>query len=144
MSGPAIAFLVVGVLLNLGGIVLALWQDVAPSLGRVLKASATVPLKMTSRISGVTSPRDGATLEEKVAYLLRQDREAQKVHNALAGRVEDLKRYTVKGFDDVWAKTKRHVEEKGTEALNLYRCHRICGAIFLTAGLLCLVAASFV
>ncbi len=172
MSGTAIALLVVGVLLNLGGIVLVRWQDVAPSKfgravsrgrevyrrlinrllrmlgrpprGRVLKASATLSLKMASRISGVKSLGDGATLEEKVAYLLRGDREAQEADNALAGRIEDLERDTVKRFDDAWAEMERYHEEKATEALNLHRGHRIWSSILLVAGLLCLVAAKFV
>ncbi len=171
VSGAAITLLFVGGMFQFGGILAVAWPDLIPwkerlsrwltdadrraknrlrrlfrrpPRTRTIPLSSSISLRASMSAAATVAVSDGAPLEDKVAFLLRRDQEAQQRENKVAARLNALEQEGPKRLDDARAELKRHYEEKLTEALNLHRGHRIWGAILLAAGLLCLVAASFV
>ncbi len=87
---------------------------------------------------------DGASLEDKVAFLLRRDQNAQQLENKVAARLNALEQEGPKRLDEVRAELKGHFEERRIEVLIRYRALRQAGAVLLAVGLICSIVANFV
>ncbi len=168
MSGDVVTLLVVGGMLEFGGIFALAWPDLVPWkervsgwMGRVYRKVAARLRRMFGRTPlelrwsddvrprvwpdlGVIEISEDATLEAKVAFLLSRDQAAQRAESVLQQRIGNLERAISRRLDEHRAEMMGHFSKKLTEALNRYRSLRILGAFLLAAGLLCLVAASFV
>jgi hypothetical protein len=90
---------------------------------------------------GYVSVGEGASPEEKIAYLLNRERWAQERISNLETRLADVES---KRLDELRAEVERHVSEAIAEAEGRYRPLRIGGGVALIAGLVCLSLAAFV
>jgi hypothetical protein len=163
--------LVVGGLLEFGGIVAIAWPDLLPwkertsrwissayrrttsrllrllgrrPPGRVFEVSGGASARVTSGAAVVTAVNEEATLEEKVAFLLRRDQKVQRDAEDLSVRIGDLEQGTPERLDEVRADLKDHFAERLAEALNRDRPLRIVGAFALGIGLTFTTLANFV
>ncbi len=171
MSSAAIALLFIGVGLQFVGIVALAWFDLIPwnerlsrwltdayrrAENRLRRLFRRPPRTRTASLSGSSLARfsasaaatvaisDGASLEDKVAFLLRQNREAQQLENKVAARLNALEQEGPKRLDAARAELKGHFEERLIEVLNRYRGLRQAGTVLLTVALICSIVASFV
>jgi uncharacterized protein YjeT (DUF2065 family) len=90
---------------------------------------------------GYVSVGEGASPEEKIAYLLNRDRWAQERISNLETRLADVES---RRLDELRAEVERHVSEAIAEAEGRYRPLRVGGGVTLIAGLVCLSLAAFV
>jgi enolase len=86
----------------------------------------------------------GASLEEKVAFLLRRDEEAQGAVNALAERVAAIEEQAPRQLEQLRGEMQAHVDQKIRAALDEYRELRVAGTVALGLGLACVTVANFV
>jgi hypothetical protein len=84
------------------------------------------------------------TLEEKVAFLLERDREAQRGHQAVTDRVGALEAKTPEQLEELRERMEAHVTRELTTALEDYRPLRVSGAVLLALGLSCVTVANFI
>ncbi len=171
MSNWATVLLALGVVSQFIGIVALGWPDFIPwkehlsrwltyacqrAENRLRRLFRRPPRTHTSSLSASFSARasvsgavtvavsDGASLEDKVAFLLRQDQKAQQLKNKVAARLNALEQEGPKRLDEVRAERKGHFEERVIVVLNRYRPLRQAGAVLLAVGLICLSVANFV
>jgi hypothetical protein len=85
-----------------------------------------------------------AIMEEKIAFLLQRDQEAQQAVNALTRRVEDLETAMPQRLEELRMGLEAHVASELTAALEAYRPLRVAGTFALAIGLICLTSANFV
>jgi len=100
-------------------------------------------ITMGGSVSAVVST-GAKTLEDKVEYLLRRDRDAQRAFNDLAGRVSLLETESPRRLAELRGQMEEHVGRELTAALEVYRPLRIIGVVALVVGLGCVTAASLV
>lgn len=67
----------------------------------VVEAGAAISAEAALSASGIVSIRDEATLEEKVAFLLRRDEESQRGANEFRDRLATLERESSKRLDEL-------------------------------------------
>jgi hypothetical protein len=96
------------------------------------------------RGSAMKSVAAGASLEEKVAFLLRRDEEAQGAVNALAERVAAIEEQAPRQLEQLRGEMQAHVDQKIRAALDEYRELRVAGTVALGLGLACVTVANFV
>jgi len=170
VSVVAATLLASGAILELGGIVLVGSPDLFP-YGRRLSAwlrrrfgwivnrvrrligrprvhttglGRPVLISRASSVSAVRSIREGAPLEDQVAFLLRRDQEAQRRENELSGRLTTLDEETGKRLEALRESMEQHVADSLTAAHEEYLPLRVLGVLLLVAGVGCLTAAAFV
>ena len=170
VTSTAVALFVCGALLELVGIVFVGSPDLFPAAGRISawigrRAAPTVnrllrllgrprihratlepgvvrvtgmPLYFTRRI------REGASLVEKVEYLLGRDQEAQERENDHDKRLTALEGETPERLEELRSAMELHVVDRLAAAHRAYLELRIFGAVLLAVGLGCATAANFV
>jgi hypothetical protein len=171
VRGLAITLLVVGGLLQFAGIVAIAWPDFLPWKERtsawlravhrraencvrhlfhrpesvvVQSGTATMALAASGRHSIIKGVPAEATIDEKVAFLLERDRQAQEAEQRLDADLDDLKREGEQRLDEARDAMEEHVETRLAKAHNEYRPLRIVGAFFLAVGIGCQVAGSII
>jgi len=112
--------------------------------GTAYEDSATVGLNITINSAAEVGFDPKATLEDKVAFLLRRNSESQKEMNALAQRVAAVETEAPKRAAELRAEMESHVARELAAAKEDYRIARISGAIVLGCGLALTTAANFV
>lgn len=108
------------------------------------KASLGAMLVMGTRATFEKNIKDEATLEEKVAFLLRRDKEAQSDVQALAHRFDDLETALDPRLDDLRDSMAAHV---GTSLEAVHRAYlplRRLGVVLLVVGLAMATSGNFV
>jgi hypothetical protein len=115
------------------------------ALGRrrahVVTAGAAIEASAALSAKAFVSPPEGASLEEKVEYLLGRERLAQDRFGSIEGRLADLES---RRLDELRNLLEAHVSEAITEAERRYRPLRVLGGFSLVAGLVCLSVANFI
>lgn len=172
MSAEAVALLTVGALLELIGVVALAWPDFLPWKRRtaawLLGVYARVEVRMrrllrmpppslTMQVSGaasislvstgaavITGPSADASVEEKIAFLLQRDQQAQRLENELARRLNDVSKTMTDRLDKLGSNLAEEHESKLAAALAEYRPLRILGTVLLAVGLACQVAANLI
>ena len=96
------------------------------------------------RASGIKGVGRDAIMEEKVAFLLQRDQEAQHAMNALVRRVEDIETAIPRELEELRKGVEAHVASELTAALEAYRPLRVAGTLALAVGLICVTTANFV
>jgi hypothetical protein len=167
MSAYAATLLATGIVLLAAGGYLSLSQDfhyreqravasLRRAWRRVMRLLGRKPPAQTISVGGaasfgmgmhgvsVSSVSARATADEKIAFLLRQDEEAQKAHQALAKRVTDLERDLLRRVEAVKDELARQHDEKLDAALARYRRRRVAGAMCSVAGAVFLALFSLV
>jgi hypothetical protein len=95
-------------------------------------------------VSLVRSVNPEATLEEKVAFLLRRDQEAQQAVNELRQQLKEHSERTEKNFEAAHAHMEEHVTAALETAHAAYLPLRIMGVCALMLGLGLATAGNFV
>jgi hypothetical protein len=80
---------------------------------------------------------NATTIEERVAYLLRRDQDAQLRVNALEERLSSLEIWSRRRIAEVQQEMERHVAGELTAAEEKYRSLRVAGTVALLVGLIC-------
>jgi hypothetical protein len=166
MCALRVTLYVAGAVLELGGILLVGWPDVLPygerasrwlrltaerigrrTLGRprayAMHAEAGSVIATGASISGTVSVDPGASLEDRVNYLLRRDKAAQEKLGALDKRLRRMEEHVPKRFDELRAETEQHVADEINAAEWRYRPLRFVGALALGLGLALTTIANF-
>jgi len=166
MCALRVTLYVSGALLELGGILLVGWPDVLPygeraslwlrstaerivrrALGRprayAMHAEAGGVIMTGASISGTVSVDPGASLEDRVNYLLRRDNATQEKVGVLDKRLRTMEENVPKRFDQLRAETERHVAGEISAAEWRYRPLRFVGALALGLGLALTTIANF-
>ena len=86
----------------------------------------------------------GASLEEKVEWVLRRDQEAQQEVNALTGRLADFEQASAKRLDELRAELRQDFDKRLVEEVEKYRPLRALGAVALAIGLACTIVVNFI
>ncbi|MGE3138438.1 MAG: hypothetical protein AB7I08_12360 [Thermoleophilia bacterium] len=164
--------LIVGAVLEFVGIVALGWPDFIPwrdglarwltrtwrrvwawILRRVLRrrgpavgAFAVGDVTLAVAVSGfaTTAVSGTAPLEQKVAFLLQRDQEAQKKEQGLADEIKRLDKDVDKRLDALRDEMRGEYEAKLSAASEQYRSLRILGTFILFVGLVCTTWANFV
>jgi hypothetical protein len=109
--------------------------------------TTTGPLQARIEMRGKATISTGGgamtTLDEKVSYLLRRDRETQRDTNALRARVEDLEGNLARRLEELRGDMKTHVEDELTAAQADWRTARIGGTVALAFGLVLTTLGNF-
>jgi hypothetical protein len=100
-------------------------------------------ISVADRASLMKSVRPDATIEERVAFLLTRDQEAQRDVNALTARVDAIETEEPRRLEGLRTETEAHVADALAEARDAYRPLRIAGTIALAIGLACMSVATF-
>jgi hypothetical protein len=88
--------------------------------------------------------REGASLEEKVEFLLGRDQEAQERENDYEARLSAIEGETPERLEELQRGMERHVAEALEAAHREYQPLRILGAVLLALGLFCVTVANLV
>lgn len=115
-----------------------------PARGVTYEGSATVRLEMNLSAMGVVGIDPNASLEDKVAFLVRRHSETEQTINKLAQRVTAIETGTPKRVAELRAEMEAHVTRELAAAKEDYRFARISGAIVLAIGLALTTTANFV
>jgi hypothetical protein len=86
-------------------------------------------------LSALTAVRDGATLVEKVEFLLGRDREAQEARNELSERVAAIGADAPRRLAQLRVELEAHVADELAAKQADYRAVRIGGTVALVVGL---------
>jgi hypothetical protein len=112
-------------------------------LQKVVSLSAAVEASSAMHASGIKGSPPDATVEEKVAWLIKRDQEAQREFNELARLVGDLEEGTAQQIERLRDDMRAHVSSELAAAEQEYRPLRIFGTIALAVGLACTTLANF-
>jgi hypothetical protein len=110
----------------------------------VVKAEAAGALSLAGHVSAVKSIDEGASLERKIAFLLRRDLETQANVDSLGKRLGDLEAASERRLDELRGAMEAHVARELAAAREDYRAVRIYGTVALALGLLSTTLANFV
>lgn len=162
---------IVGAVFELGGIVLVGSPDLIPGAVRaaawirtrwrpienrlrrllrlrgrpiVVQVSAAGSVGLAGSVTLRKSASAEATLEQKVAFLLQRDQEAQRDVSELAQRVAAIEADASRRLDELRGEMKEHVARELTTAIEDYRAARIGGAVALAIGLALTTTGNFV
>jgi hypothetical protein len=164
----ATALLVIGSVLQFGGIVALGFPDVRPGtlrlsrwLGRQWRRAANRLRRLVGRkpqevvvtaggalgvgvaLGGTAIVSTGApTLEGKVEYLLRRDEDVQRRMTELTVRLDRLEAESPERLAELRSEMETHVAHELSTALEAYRPLRVAGTIALVIGLACVTAAT--
>lgn len=94
-------------------------------------------------VRAFVSPRKDASLEEKVAYLVRRDREAQEAEGRIKERVDALEAESRQRVEDLRLEIEALIESELRAAQEDFRAVRIGGAVALTIGLMLTTLGNF-
>jgi hypothetical protein len=170
VSTGAAVLLIVGALVELTGIVLVGSPDLLPQaqrfsewlqrrvrracdrvmrlLGRpvVHTASARLGVSVAGGVSarGIVSVAADASLENKVAFLLRRDEQTQGRLDDLTEALQALTDDVARGLSEQRASMEAYIADTLSAAHQVYLPLRLLGVVLLTVGLGCVTAASFV
>jgi hypothetical protein len=86
---------------------------------------------------------EGASLEEKIEFLLRRDQEAQRDVNDLRTKLAAIEGNMPEQLEQLRWAMEEHVNEALIEAHRRYLPLRVIGAVALAAGLVCVTVATF-
>ncbi len=113
--------------------------------GRTVTVSASAALSVAVAMEATlgVDVSDGATLEEKVAFLLRRNEETQRTTSALAKRISGIEEDVERRESGLRDELQRHVAAELRSALEADRVLRIFGSGLLATGLACVTVASF-
>jgi hypothetical protein len=105
---------------------------------RTVVHTATVEgtITVAGSLSGIVDVNPSATIDEKVEFLIRRNRESQQAVNALSERLADLERESRRLLDELRDELTGHVAQALTEAQADYRATRVWGAAILVLGVL--------
>jgi hypothetical protein len=129
------------------------WRRIENRLRRVLRlpprgvthhGSASLRGKVSMSASGVVGVDPNASLDAKVAFLIRRDREAQMEMNTLTKRLSAVEAGMDERIAQLRAEMETHVANEIAAAREDYRFARMVGATLLAAGLGLTTAANFV
>lgn len=170
MSDTAAALLVVGAVLELFGIVLVASPDLVPGTMRLVRwirprwrrvenrvrrllrlpvraityeDFATVTMKMHASATAEVGIDPHASLEDKVAFLLRRHSETERSLNTLAQRLTAVETDTPTRIAELRTEMETHIERRLESAKEDYRVARVGGALVLALGLAMTTAANF-
>jgi hypothetical protein len=169
MSTSAAVLLVVGASMELAGIVLVGSPDLFPQaqrvsewlrlrgqriyervrrvLGRPVHQTVTGSAGLATAVGlsgrGIVSVAADASLEDKVAFLLRRDEQTQGRLADLAESVSALRDETATTLSQERTRMEMHVAHSLREAHEAYLPLRLLGVLLLTLGLGCTTAANF-
>ena len=165
----ATSLLVIGSVLELGGIVALGFPDLLPGALRVstwlgrqwrlasnrlrrlvgLKPRAVVhtvdmagAVSLAGHISAVVSTSNVGSLEEKVEYLLRRDQDAQRRVNEHDERLDRIEAESTERLAELRGQMETHIARELGAALEAYRPLRVAGTVALVIGLGCVTAAT--
>lgn len=115
-----------------------------PPLVKLIPVGASLEIRWSVRDGVVKEIAPRSILEEKVAWMLQRDLEAQTEMNSLADRVQDLEgemqRLVARVRDDLRAQVASEIAGAGAQ----YRPLRVVGTVALALGLVCTTIANFV
>jgi len=114
-----------------------------PPRRTVVNLEGLVHARSIGQASLTVSVRADATVEEKVAFLLRRDQDSQSSINALTKRVAEIEGRTPRELEQLRAQMETHVAQELARARDEYRPLRIGGTIALAIGLICMSVANF-
>jgi hypothetical protein len=166
MCALRVTLYIAGAFLELGGILLVGWPDVLPYAERVSRRLRSIAERIVRRtlgrprayaihaeagsvimtgasLSGTVSVDPGASLEDRVNYLLRRDKAAQEKMGAFDKRLRTMEEDVPKRFDELCAETQQHVADEIRAAEWRYRPLRFVGALALGLGLALTTIANF-
>lgn len=115
-----------------------------PPPHRVRVGAADALATMRGGVSAVKSVNPHATLEEKVAFLLTRDQEAQRDLAAVAQTLQAAREDSVQQLAELRAEMEAHVAAEIEEAHRRYLPLRYVGIVALLLGLPITTAANFV
>ena len=167
----ATALLVLGVTAEIVGVMLVAAPDYVPHLVQLARAvrGRTVPLvrrfaafvrrlfrrprhltisaepatlRLTGSIRGVVSVRDGASIDEKVDYLLRREQHAQEQFDAIDRRISAQPAQWRSELEAMRAEIETTIDSRLTESERRYIRARQIGLLFLIVGLSLTTAAN--
>jgi hypothetical protein len=127
------------------------WQPIKNRVRRLLRVAPRVRTftstvsgggQLSGRLSGIKGT-SAETLEEKVAFLLRRDREAQSDVNDLRYAIKDLRADVTQMLDDLRNELKAYVAYELTASEAAYKTARIGGTVALAIGLLLATLGNF-
>jgi len=171
MSGTRATLYIVGAVLEVVGIILVASPDLVPGavrlarwvrprwrrvenrVRRILRLppggityedAATVGLNLSISTAAEVGFNPEASLEDKVAFLLRRNSETQKEMNALSQRLDAIETEAPKRVDELRAELEAHIAHELTAAKEDYRAARIGGAMVLAVGLALTTTGNFV
>jgi hypothetical protein len=113
-------------------------------LQSVYSLSPADEINLAGRLSLVKSVSPEASLEERVAFLIQRDQEAQRDVNALTERVAAIEEEAPRQLDRLRQQMETRVAQELAAARDEYRPLRISGTIALAIGLTCMSVANFV
>jgi hypothetical protein len=155
--------IVVGALAEFGGILLIAAPDLIPGARRfgrwldrrwkpienrvrrilgvpgrnvTVSASAAIATAVGMSATAIHGVSETATLEEKVAFLLRRDEATQHKTTALAQRLEAIERDVERREGALRHELHSHVADELRAALDADRVLRVVGSLLLAVGLL--------
>lgn len=170
VTDAAIALLVSGAAFELCGIIAVAWPDLIDPgrrisawlrnryeiirhrlsrlLGRPRRHTASSGLGvygLTGHAAGlVHGVREDASLEEKVAFLIRRNELTQERMDEVGARLTAIEEGTPERLEELRFAMERHIAEAIDIAHRAYLPLRIVGAVLLVVGLGSVTAASFV
>jgi hypothetical protein len=108
------------------------------SLGAALSASGGV------RARGIVSVAADASVEDKIAFLLRREEQTQGRLDDLTEALQALRDDLASGLSEQRTSMEAYVADALSAAHQAYLPLRLLGVVLLTVGLGCVTAASFV
>jgi hypothetical protein len=93
---------------------------------------------------GIVSVAADASLENKVAFLLRRDEQTQGRLDDLTEALQALTDDVARGLSEQRASMEAYIADTLSAAHQVYLPLRLLGVVLLTVGLGCVTAASFV
>lgn len=121
------------------------WRWVLRAFGRVRPRTHSVHLSGGIELGGHVSAfvsTSAESVEEKVEFLLRRDREHQQDIGELKRKVGELERESAKRLERLRADLEEQIRAEIAAAHGEYLPLRIVGAFALAAGLVCVTAGA--
>lgn len=106
-------------------------------------AGVASAVALGGRVSLLKAPGEAATLEEKVDFLVRRDKEAQDRENALGHKIEDLEAELDQRVSTLRDEMEEHVADALRAAHEYHLPLRRLGVVLLIVGLGCATAGNF-
>jgi hypothetical protein len=171
VSAYKLSLLVIGAALEFAGIVGVAWPDLVPGAQRLSRwlrpryaraidrvrrllhlrrdvtihaGSGSFAIGTALSARGTVSVSPHASIEDKVAFLLRREEHNQDAVSDLSQRLTALESETPKRLDDLRASMESHFAAELKAAQEEYLPLRVSGAIALAVGLVCVTLANFV
>ena len=170
MRSVKLSFYVVGAVFELAGIISVASPDLVPGAVRfgawlrghlrlavdrirrfiggprhqVIELGVAEAISTAGGVTPMKSMNPEATLEEKVAFMLQRDQEAQGQVNALAKGMSEIEQEGPRRLDALRSQMEAHVERELRATQADFRAARVLGAVALAIGLALTTAANFI